>query len=227
MNLSETQKRLIERVVNVFETGSVAGDYSAISIYADGPHGIKQITYGRSQTTEYGKLRDLMQRYVAANGLFSGDLAPYADKVGSVPLTNDANFKSLLRQAGKTDPVMRKVQDRFFDDAYFKPAMRWADQNGFALPLSALVIYDSFVHSGSILWVIRSMFPESPPSLGGDEKTWTKQYADARHRWLGSHPRPIVRQTTYRTRCFKQEVARGNWDLSTVPIVANGVKVDA
>jgi len=68
MDLSPEQKRPIEHVVNVFETGTPDGDYGAISIYADGPHDIRQITYGRSQTTEYGNLRDLVQRYVAANG---------------------------------------------------------------------------------------------------------------------------------------------------------------
>jgi len=29
----------------------------------------------------------------------------------------------------------------------------------------------------------------------------------------------------YRTRCFKRDIARENWDLSQLPINANGVKV--
>jgi len=76
MDLSPDQKRLIERFVNVFETGTPDGDYGLISIYADGPHDIRQITYGRSQTTEYGNLRELVQRYVAANGLLASISAP-------------------------------------------------------------------------------------------------------------------------------------------------------
>lgn len=71
---------------------------------------------------------------------------------------------------------MRKTQDSFFDRVYYRPAMKWADTQGFTLPLSALVIYDSFIHSGSIIWVIRNMFPESPPSASGNEKAWTKAY---------------------------------------------------
>ena len=94
------------------------------------------------------------------------------------------------------------------------------------LPLSALVIYDSFIHSGSILWPIRAMFEESPPANNGDEKAWTKAYVNARHRWLGNHRRQIVRRTVYRTECFKREVARKNWDLALTPINANGVSVD-
>ena len=225
MQLNERQKRLIQRVVNVFETGSPEGDYATLSIYNDGPHDIRQITYGRSQTTEFGNLRQLVEHYVAVGGLFSQQLKPYAGKVGSTPLTEDANFKNLLKRSGKEDPLMRKAQDSFFDRIYYRPAMKWAEAQGFVLPLSALVIYDSFIHSGSIVWVIRNLFPESPPSTGGDEKAWTKAYVNARHKWLGSHHRPAVRKTIYRTQCFKNEIQRGNWDLSQVPINANGIKV--
>jgi chitosanase len=225
MKLTAGQKRIIERVVNVFETGKPDGNYAAIAIFHDGPHDIRQITYGRSQTTEYGNLRDLVQQYVTAGGIYSEELERYAEKVGSVPLTDDAEFKDLLRKAGREDAVMRNAQDAFFDERYFKPAMKWAGENGFILPLSALVIYDSFIHSGRVLWAIRQMFPESPPSLGGKEVEWTTAYVNARHRWLGNHPRQIVRKTVYRTQCFKNEIKRGNWKLDKLPIVANGVKV--
>ncbi len=225
MQLTDIQKSLIQRVVNVFETGSPGGNYASISIYRDGPHDIRQITYGRSQTTEYGNLRQLLEQYVAANGMFSKHLRTYAGKVGSAPLTDDAIFKNLLKRAGKEDPVMKRTQDLFFDKAYLRPALKWADQQGFILPLSALVVYDSFIHSGSILWLIRNMFPENPPAAGGLEKSWIKAYVNARHKWLGSHSRPSVRATIYRTQCFKNEILRNNWNLSLVPIDANGVKV--
>jgi len=225
MKLTPVQKSRIERIVNTFETGKPGGDYGAISLYADGPHGIRQITFGRSQTTEYGHLRELVARYIDAKGRWSQDLQPYLDRIGADPLVDDAAFKNLLRQAGRKDPLMREVQDRFFDEAYFQPAMRWAEQNGFTLPLSALVIYDSFIHSGSILWSIRQRFAASPPAKGGDEKAWVKQYVDARHEWLGSHANPIVRKTTYRTADFRREIAKGNWDLGQLPILANGVDV--
>jgi len=219
------KKTLIERVVNVFETGKPEGDYANITIYRDGPHNIRQITYGRSQTTEYGKLRQLVEMYVAANGQLSADLASYAPKVGSVALTDDADFKALLRRAGKEDTVMRRIQDEFFDKAYYQPAIKWADDHTFTLPLSALVIYDSFIHSGSILWLLRQKFSENPPSLGGDERKWISSYVDARHDWLSTHPREVVRKTIYRTQCFKREIVRQNWDLSQLPINANGVNV--
>lgn len=225
MQLSSAQRSPIERVINAFETGSADGNYAAISIFKDGPHDVRQITYGRSQTTEYGNLRELVRRYVAANGTFSAALQPYVDRIKREPLTDDATFKQLLRDAGKKDPVMKKVQDDFFTDRYFKPAMAWAVERGFKEPLSALVIYDSFIHSGTILGVIRSMFSEQPPSFGGDERAWTTAYVKARNQWLKNHSRPIVQKTAYRTFCFQCEIDRGNWDLSQVPVDANGVKV--
>lgn len=225
MNLTKAQKSLMMRVLNTFETGKPAGDYGAIAIFNDGPHDIRQITYGRSQTTEYGNLRELVADYVAAHGAFSAALRPFADKVSRVPLTDDNEFKTLLRRAGREDAVMRLVQDRFFEKRYFAPAMKWADTNGFTLPLPGLVIYDSFIHSGSVLDIIRNTFSERVPANGGREKAWTKAYVEARSKWLSEHSRPVVRKTVYRTECLKREIARDNWDLSKTPINANGVDV--
>lgn len=52
--------------------------------------------------------------YADAGGTYSSALAPYADRVGNVPLTDDAGFRALLRQAGRQDPVMQRTQDKFF-----------------------------------------------------------------------------------------------------------------
>lgn len=225
MLLNEKQKHLIERVVNVFETGSAEGNYSAIAIFNDGPKDIRQITYGRSQTTEYGNLRELVQRYAGAGGIYSKKLKPFVEKIGRSALTDNEDFKDLLRKAGKEDPVMRKTQDVFFDEKYYQPAMNWAKDNGFILPLSALVIYDSFIQSGGILNDIRNMFPESSPKNGGNEIEWTTAYVLSREQWLANHFRPAVRKTIYRTKCFKDQIATGNWILNNTPVNANGVKV--
>ena len=226
MNLSVSQKRIIERVVNVFETGTTDGDYGAISIYSDGPHDIRQITYGRSQTTEYGNLRKLVTRYSKAGGVYSEPLAAYADLVGSTPLTDNSVFKQLLRKSGRDDPVMQQTQDKFFDDQYFNPAKLWCESEGFATALAMLVAYDSFIHSGRMLWVIRSMFPDLTPAKGGDERLWVTAYVRARNKWLTNHHREAVRASAYRTRDLLREVSRSNWDLSQLPIKANGVNVN-
>ncbi|MEB0901463.1 DUF2272 domain-containing protein [Citrobacter portucalensis] len=225
MILTPAIKSLCERVLNAFETGSAEGDYSVIAIFHDGPHGIRQVTYGRSQTTEYGKLQDLVTRYVNANGMFSADLSPYALQVGNTPLVDNEQFKILLRCAGRDDPIMKTVQDRFFDERFYVPALNWAQSFGFKDALSMLVIYDSFVHSGSILSFLRARFPEVPPASGGDERTWISQYVNVRHEWLANHSNPELHPTVYRTKCLRFEIDRGNWDLSQVPINANGILV--
>lgn len=226
MVLTEGQRRICERMINVFETGSIKGRYGAISIYNDGPGRVRQITYGRSQTTEYGNLKQLLQMYVEANGAFAGLLAPYIPRIKVSPLADDEGFKSLLRKAGEGDPIMRDAQDRFFEKVYFQPAMKWADDNGFVLPLSMLVIYDSFIHSGKIRPELRKLFPATPPAAGGDEKGWTQQYVEVRHEWLSTHSNPEVRPSAYRTRDLLREIRRQNWGLSQQPISANGTPVD-
>lgn len=225
MSLTPQQRRVIEQVINVFETGSPQGDYGAISIYADGPQDIRQITYGWSQTTAYGNLRELVQLYADASGAVSAELGLLADRVGSTPLTDDTAFKRLLRSAGRDDIVMQRTQDNFFVRRYFDPAMKWCNAEGFTQPLSMLIAYDSFIHSGSMLWVIRGMFPEVTPARGGHERTWMLAYINARHRCLSNHHRKAVRDSNYRTKDLLREVRRNNCDLAQLPIRANGTDV--
>jgi chitosanase len=225
MELSDRQRRTIEQVINAFETGSVSGDYANISVYADGPNNVRQITYGRSQTTEFGKLRDLIAMYIDGGGQFADRLRPFLEQLGQQPLADDDELKQLLQRAATEDPLMRSAQDRFFEQFYLRPALGWADQNGFVLPLSGLVVYDSFIHSGSILDLLRQRFDTLPPATGGDEQRWIADYVAARHDWLANHSRLILRKTIYRTECLRREIDRGNWSLEQLPILANDVVV--
>lgn len=225
MNLTDKQKSIIVQVVNVFETGTTTGNYGAIVVYADGPNNMRQVTFGRSQTTEYGNLKDLVQMYVSRGGMYASQLSPYIPRITVTPLADDKVFQQHLKDAGKNDPLMKTVQDEFFDQKYFQPAMKWMDTNGMTLPLSALVIYDSHVHSGSILMFLRQRFPASVPAKGGNERDWIQQYVNARHDWLATHSNDILRKTVYRMQCFKNEIARNNWDLGMLPVIANGVPV--
>ena len=153
-------------------------------------------------------------------------MRPYVPLIGRTALVDNDNFKSLLRRAGREDPVMVKTQDVFFDRAYFQPALKWANEHGFTQALSMLVIYDSFIHSGGILEFLRARFREQPPVNGGDEKVWISEYVQARNDWLATNSNEVLRPTVYRTQCFAHEIARGNWDFSQLPIIAHGVRVD-
>ena len=121
---------------------------------------------------------------------------------------------------------MAATQDVFFERRYFQSARKWASENGFTHAMSMLTIYDSFVHSGSILPFLRARFPEPTPAAGGRETEWIRQYVEVRHAWLRDHSNPELRPTIYRTRDLMREITRGNWNLSQLPISANGTKVD-
>lgn len=226
VDLLVSVKSLIESVVNVFETGTPEGDYSLVTIYPDGPGGRRQITYGRSQTTEYGNLPVLLRQYAAAGGRCSDSIAAKLPLLGTGKLLDDLDFLQTLRAAGQ-DPIMQKCQDQFFDSVYWTPALTWAEAGAFTLPLSMLVIYDSFIQSGRILQTLRVQFAEAIPSRGGSERDWIEQYTQARHRWLLLHPRVELQKSAYRTRCFLEQIDRGNWQLNQLPIRANGVLVGA
>jgi chitosanase len=223
-------KKKIEQVVNVFETGSAKGNYAELVKYKDYTDPVTkqlmiQITYGRSQTTEFGHLKELLQDYVNVNGMFANDVRPYLPRLGKQPsLAGENDFCDALIRAGKQDPVMKKCQDDLFDVKYYQPAYQWFLDNGFTLPLSMLVIYDSRIHSGGILSFLRKRFPTNVPVHGGDEKEWIGNYVDVRGKWLAAHSNPILRSTTYRTSCFNKQMEAENWDLSG-QISANGILI--
>jgi chitosanase len=118
---------------------------------------------------------------------------------------------------------MHRTQDIFFDIIYWDPALKFAMDNGFKAPLSMLVIYDSYIHSGGIFDFLRRRFPEVPPRRGGDEKAWVKAYVRERHEWLLSKGGLLAR-TVYRTNCFMEQFQLENWDL-TKPVDVIGKDV--
>ena len=229
MAITSAQKQKILRVLNVFETGTPDGKYDNISIYRDGPvvngQRIYQITYGRSQTTEYGNLKRLLELYAQRGGALAADLAPYLPRVGRQPsLRDDAEFRRLLKVSAQQDAIMRQTQDEFFDIYYYQPALNWFDGQGFREALSLLVIYDSFIHSGQMRADIRQKFAKRTPSNGGNERIWIDEYVKARHNWLANHSNTDLHATVYRTNCFKTQIRNGNWNLGQ-PVNANGTVV--
>ena len=228
MILTDRQQLIDIQVIYVFESGSPKGNYAALAIFDDGPHRIRQITFGAAQFTEFGgvsptnshsNLDELVQAYVDGGGVYSDGLIPYLDKIGVYSLVDDSKFKDLLLKAAKEDPVMKIVQDDYFKKKFFDPAMQWADEFHFVLPLSSLIILDSFNHSGQIFPFLRARFPEMPPALGGDEKTWDKQYIDARRAWLENNTNPNLPPTVYRADSLLAEIERDNWNFDILPVV--------
>lgn len=230
ISITPILKKKIEQVVNVFETSSITGKYDKIVKYRDYTNPLTkaleiQITFGRSQTTEYGHLKALLADYVKCKGKYADFFADYINRIGKPPsLAVDEAFCSTLAKAGKEDPIMKTCQDNLFELKYFQPAYSWFNTNGFKLPLSLLVIYDSTIHSGSIPKFLRKKFETVMPISGGNEKEWIENYVDVRENWLANHSNQILRPTVYRTGCFKEQIKNNNWHLDD-KISANGINV--
>jgi chitosanase len=222
--LSDLQKRTAQAIINVFETGKPAGDYSSVVYH---PNDLGQLTYGRSQTTlASGNLFLLIADYCRAEGaVFTDALRPYLGRLQSkdFALNTDMALRGTLREAGN-DPVMRATQDAFFDRVYWRPAMTTAAAAGIATALGSAVVYDSTVHGA---WALIRDRVNAANGKAKDigEKDWIKHYVDARRRWLASHSNALLPLTVYRMDTFRALFAAGNWDLD-LPIRAHGRLID-
>jgi chitosanase len=218
MDLSALQKAAAQAIVNIFETGTIRGNYGDVTLMR-GDSG--QLTYGRSQTTlASGNLYLLISDYAArSDGAYSEQMKPYlaALEASDPALNNNSAFRQLLRDAGD-DPVMQDVQDAFFDRVYWDPAMRSAVALGAKTALGAAIVYDSTVHGS---WAhVRDMTRKEYGELARiGEEAWMAYYVDERHNWLATHPNPLLHKTVYRMDAFKQIIGAKNWPLAlAIPV---------
>lgn len=224
--MTPLQQKTIKAIVNVFETGSVAGNYSAVTVLA-GDAG--RLTYGRSQSAlGSGTLFELLSQYCAAPGAkFASQIQPYLLRVEArdAALDNDAALRAILHEAG-SDPVMQAEQDRFFDAEYFNPACTSATSCGLTSALAQAIVYDGHVQGN---WrAMRDAANQKcgvPGSNGATEQQWLTAYVQIRKQWLlNSHP-PLP-GTAYRMDAFLNLIARANWNLD-LPIQVHGVTITA
>ena len=146
--MTGTQRRTVQAIVNIFETGSVTEGYGVVTRAAgDAGH----LSYGRAQASlASGSLFRLVDAYCREEGARCANLlVPYLDRLRrcDVALDGDERLCSALREAAG-DPAMRDAQDRHFESAYFEPARAAAERAGLRSPLAVAVVYDSFVQGG-------------------------------------------------------------------------------
>jgi chitosanase len=221
--LTTTQKKTAEAIINLFETSEVLGDYSQVTLI---PGDTGHLTYGRSQTTlGSGNLRDLLERYCANSGArFGARLAPSLSRFEALDLSLDEDIKlhNLLR-ASADDPVMRDTQDTFFDEVYWQPAARSADNLGITTPLGVAAVYDSFVHGS---W--KAMRDRTTQQVGSvasvGEQQWITAYVSTRRAWLATSSRADLRATVYRMDAFQRLIDQGYWILD-LPLVVRGKEI--
>jgi chitosanase len=217
--------QFIKKVLLAFEQSRTSIKYDSIYIYKDGPDNREQITLSFG-ITEYGNLKKFLQEYCNKDGKHTKDFLEYIPNIGVKPLVTNSSFITLLKESAK-DPVMQQCQEHAYDSMYITPALKWCEKNQLILPLSKLVIADSFLHSGSILSKIRNSFSAKIPANGGDEKVWVEQYCNARRQWLATHSRTDLRKTVYRMNFMISVIKKNDWELTQPFYVANGVKIVA
>lgn len=214
MELTKDQKEKIRQIISVFEVGRPQSDYSKVTVMKGDTGGL---TFGAHQTTlNSGNLYELILAYLSrADAQYTelkNWLKPLKDK--NQKLNRNKALHEVLRKSG-ADPVMQAVQDAFFDKVYWQPAEKWARKNGFQLPLSMAVVYDSFIHSGQVAMYLRNRFKEPVPTNGGNEKRWIKEYVSARDNWLRHHQNQLLHKTVYRTEAFQKMIEEGKWNLES------------
>lgn len=225
MTISDEQRKTAQAIVNIFETGKVAGDYACVTLL---PGDTGHLTYGRAQTTlASGNLYLLLKRYVNARGAaFGRHLEPFLPRLSDVDVSLDFDmlFRSLLEAAGN-DPVMRDVQDQFFDEAYWTPAKAAASNLGLKEALSAAIVYDGHIH-GSWRFMQDRTIDRHGRVNGLGEKKWIKAYVNERRNWLKGHRNRLLQKTIYRMDVFLALIDADNWALK-LPMTVRGVRIDA
>lgn len=222
--LSDLQKKTAVAIVNIFESGRVLGDYSALAtIRGDTGH----LSYGRSQVTlGSGNLFRLIQVYCGTPGAaFATQLSGYLQRLEQRDFTldTDADFRGLLQQAGR-DPVMHTVQDDYFNANYWSPAALSASGIGISTALGTSVVYDSHVQGAWDIMRVRTTAQFGPPNVAG-ENAWVSDYVNTRRGWLATNTNPALRPTVYRMDSFLSLIQDSRWDLA-LPIVVRGIAID-
>ncbi len=222
--LNDLQKKSVQAIVNVFETGLALGDYGKVTLLAgDSGH----LTYGRSQTTlASGNLFLLIKAYCEAPGALLGPaLAGFLDRLEDLDLAldHDTGLRSLLRQAGD-DLVMQSVQDDFFDRVYWEPAVTSARFIGSETALGMAAVYDSRIHGSWHRMRDRTIERHGKLAALG-EKAWMPHYVSVRRDWLANHSNALLRKTVYRMESLKQLMEADSWDLD-LPFTVRGNIID-
>ena len=220
--LTATQKKTAQAIVNIFETGSVLGDYGNVTRL---PGDTGHLTFGRSQVTlGSGNLHDLLRQYCDNPGArFGASLHQYLSRLQSRDLSlDDDQYLHNLLQASADDVVMREMQDVFFDHRFWQSAERIAGQIGITTPLGVAVMYDSVVH-GSVVRM-RDRTNEQAGTLAAlGEQQWIEAYVRTRRAWLAGN-RLDLRPTVYRMDAFQRLIDQGYWGLE-LPLVVRGLEI--
>jgi len=221
--ITELQKKTAQAIVRIFETGKPLGDYGAVTVI---PGDTGHLSYGCSQASlTSGNLALLIDAYCYVVGAqYADKLYPFlaAMKRKDTTLDNNSSLKSILKEAGN-DPVMRRVQDDFFDQHFWWPAVATAEAMEIRSALGILTIYDSRIHGSFDLISSRTTQKHGAPIMIG-EREWIDRYIWERKEWLGKHSNQLLRNTVYRMHTLASLVMMGKWDIG-LPLTVRGITI--
>ena len=218
--MNPLQKQTCIAIVNIFESGSLTGNYGAVGgLKNDKGH----LSYGRSQVSLMsGNLFLLIKAYCEApDAQFAQELSPFLQRLGNkdTTLDQDLAIRNILRQAGN-DPAMRRIQDDYFDRNFFQPALAAAQHANLQQPLSQTIAYDTHIQGGWQACSAAVNTDVGPIGTNVTEETWIKRYLEVRTEYLKRH----APQTTYRPEAFGKLVSVGAWTLD-LPIALRGLTI--
>ena len=223
--LTDLQKCTAQAIVNVFESGMVLGNYSLVTLLRGDPG---HLTYGRTQTTlASGNLYLLIKAYCESPGAtFGGRFKRYLRRLASRDTTLDIDkpFRALLRDSG-SEPIMRDVQDQFFDRVYWAPSIADCSALGIGSALSTTVVYDSRIH-GSWAFVRARTEHRHGSTAAIGERPWIERYVTERRDWLANHTKTILRATVYRMDSFTPRTRRGRDRQKALKVAGFPLKID-
>jgi chitosanase len=231
--LSTEQKLRAERLISVFENGTIEIQYGYAEALNDG----RGITFGRAGfTTATGDGYELVKRYTAAAP--GNLLARYLRRLETLAREESGSTEGLdgfikaVRQLAR-DARFRAVQDRLQDELYYEPAAKVSDGLGLKTALARTLVYETLLMHGdgddpdglpALLEATRKAAGGTPVT-GVDEATWFAAFLRVRRADLEHAHDPATRkawaEAVGRVDVFRAIAEKGNWDLHG-PIVVVG-----
>jgi chitosanase len=212
LTVYDKYKNLINKILFIFEAGKGPDDYGKVTICDDGPMGDMQIKYGIIQEPEYRNMKRIIEMYVGNNGKYAKELVDFINKIGIEGMHKNQVFISSLKSAGN-DEIMKEVQNKFFEEFYVTPALIWADDNKFKMPLSLLIIINSFIQLNWMPPYIINEMKIRTPYYGGDEKEFIKDYMDKRQIHAIHSPSKTINKWHPITQILRNQISEQNWYL--------------
>lgn len=220
------QRLRADRIVSVFENGTIEIRYDYVERLSDG----RGYTAGRGFTTGTGDVlaviedyakrspRNALERYLPALRKLA---AAHSDAIIGLE-----GFPGAWTKAAKSDPIFRKCQDDEVDRSSFSPAMEIADGLGLKTALGRFAIYDAiFMHGpgddpDGLPALVKAATRDAhgaPKDGASSEPTWLLAFVRARRATLVHAHDPSTRaewaKAVGRADVFLDLLAAKNFDL--------------